>query len=121
MRDPRKPSEVDVLCKKCRRPNTDYDPRWHRKNGNYVAKKQLCKNCGNQQMMPQNPDIKYVTYNAVMVGLSRVGKPYFRPYLQRLNFAPLDVPDSPRCRCIMLYKLGIAEDVSWPLVMLTVN
>lgn len=41
-------------------------------------------------MMPQNPAIKYVTYNAVMVGLSRAGKPYFRPYLQQPNFVPLE-------------------------------
>ncbi|RFU28215.1 hypothetical protein B7463_g8125, partial [Scytalidium lignicola] len=107
MRDSRKPSKVDVLCKKCRRPSTDHDPRWHRKNGNYIAKKQLCKNCGNQQMIPQNPDIKYVTYNAVMVGLSRVGKPYFRPYFQRLNFAPLDISDS--LSADLSYDTGLGE------------
>ena len=41
-----------------------------------------CKSCKSRRssFIPKDPGIKYVTYNAVMVGLSRVGKPYFRPY-----------------------------------------
>jgi len=69
----------------------DKDPKWHKQTGDYIAKKQRCGDCGTQQTKPQNPDIKYVTYNAVMVGITRIGKPYFRPYLPHPNFDPLEL------------------------------
>lgn len=70
---------------------TMYDLRWHRTTGIYVVKKLRCRNCGNQQTAPQNPNIQYVTYNAVMVGITRLSKPYFRPHLQGSNFDPFQL------------------------------
>lgn len=70
------------MCKKCSYNEVDLDVKWHRKTGKYIAKMRDCKSCRSRRSsyIPIDTDIKYVTYNAVMVGLSRVGKPYFKPY-----------------------------------------
>lgn len=82
MRDPRKPSNIKIECKGCGAASVDNDPRWRKQTGKYIAKTKRCKrgNCMGRVMIPQNISIKWVTYNAVMVGISRVGKPYFRSF-----------------------------------------
>jgi hypothetical protein len=81
--DSRKPAFLRVKCKACGYRSIDRDPKWHKKTGNYIAKKKRClnNNCSKPHTaIPEYPSIKYVTYSAVMVGISRVGKSYFRPH-----------------------------------------